>query len=98
DEQCAADPNHIQFIYGERAVSRADAKRRIDAVVRGLIAIGVRPGDRVGVLMSARPTAVVVVAALNRLRAIAVMLRPGGDTVREAALGGATMVICEPER
>jgi putative long chain acyl-CoA synthase len=98
DEQCAKSPDVVQFMYGERAVTRANAKARIDAVVRGLIDIGVRPGDRVGVLMSARPSAVVAIAALNRLGAIAVMLRPGGETAREVALGGAGIVVCDPER
>jgi putative long chain acyl-CoA synthase len=98
DEQCAKAPDHIQVLYGERAVTRAAAKARIDAVVRGLIHLGVRPGDRVGVLMSARPSSIAAIAALNRLGAIAVMLRPDGEPAREAVLGGVGIVVCDPER
>jgi putative long chain acyl-CoA synthase len=98
DEQCAKAPDEIQFLYGEQAVTRAAGKARIDAVVRSLIHSGVRPGDRVGVLIGARPSAVAVIAALNRLGAIAVMLRPGSEVAREAALGGAGVIVCDPER
>jgi len=65
-------------------------------VVRGLIIDGVRPGDRVGVLMGTRPTALALVVALNRLGAVAVLLRPDSDTVREARLGEVARVYCDP--
>ncbi|HEY3019384.1 MAG TPA: AMP-binding protein, partial [Solirubrobacteraceae bacterium] len=97
DEQAAKDPDRIQFIYRERAFTRAEAKRRFDAVARGLIEIGVRRGDRVGVLMSARPSAFAAVAALNRIGALAVLLRPGAEMLREVELGEASRIICDPE-
>ena len=53
----------------------------------GLISIGVRQGEHVGVLMGTRPSALALVAALSRLGAVSVLLRPDGDTAREAALG-----------
>ncbi len=51
----------------DRAYPHAAAKSRIDAVVRGLVSVGVHQGDHVGVLMSTRPSGLSVVAALNRL-------------------------------
>jgi putative long chain acyl-CoA synthase len=88
------------FLFRGRAFSYADANRRVDAVVRGLIACGVRAGDRVGVMMTSRPSHLSVVAALSRLGAIAVLLSP--DTpddvlARALALGEAELVIVDPD-
>ncbi|MCP9983257.1 AMP-binding protein [Actinomadura madurae] len=85
------------FLYRGRPYTHAAAKHRIDAVVRGLIHIGVRRGDPVGVLMGTRPTALALVAALSRLGAVAVLLRPDGDPAAEARLGRVTRVIADPE-
>ena len=46
-----------------------------------------RQGEHVGVLMGTRPSGLSVVAALNRLGAIAVLMRPDGPVAREAELG-----------
>ncbi|HET8581648.1 MAG TPA: AMP-binding protein, partial [Jatrophihabitans sp.] len=97
DEQARHAPKDIAFLFGDRAHRQDDVKRRIDNVVRGLLSIGVRHGDRVAVLMDTRPSAFTVVAALNRLGATAVLLRPDGDVAREATLGRVTWVISDPE-
>ncbi|WP_285491791.1 alpha/beta fold hydrolase [Actinomadura sp. NBRC 104425] len=97
DEQADRAPDDVFFLYQGRAYTQAAAKRRIDAVVRGLIHIGVRQGDPVGVLMETRPTALALVAALNRLGAVAVLLRPDGDPAREAALGEVDRIIADPQ-
>src|SRR5581483_4200213 len=73
----------VFFLYEDRAYAAADFNERIDNVVRGLISIGVRQGEHVGVLMGARPSALAVTVALNRLGAVAVLLRPDGDLPRE---------------
>ena len=91
------NPDAVCFLFEGRAHTRAAAGQRIDNVVRGLISLGVHKGERVGVLMDARPSALVAVAALNRLGAVAVMLRPGADLAREAQLGLITSVIVDPE-
>src|SRR5690606_23147998 len=70
---------------------------RIDNVVRGLIRIGVRRGSHVGVLMDTRPSALGIVAALNRLGAVAVLLRPDGPLEREIELGRVGRIIADPE-
>ena len=97
DEQAARDGEQIAFLFGDRAYRQHDLKSRVDNVVRGLIEIGVRHGDRIGVLMSTRPSAFTVVAAVSRLGATAVLLRPDGDVAREVALGAVTTVVSDPE-
>ncbi|CNG66043.1 Possible long-chain acyl-CoA synthase [Mycobacterium tuberculosis] len=97
DEQARHRPGEVFFLYRGRAHTHDAAKRRVDAVVRGLIHIGVRQGDAVGVLMATRPTALALVAALSRLGAVAVLLRPDGDPAAEARLGAVTRVIADPE-
>ncbi|MEU8798625.1 AMP-binding protein [Spirillospora sp. NPDC048819] len=97
DEQAGRRPGEVFFLYEGRAHTHDAAKRRVDAVVRGLIHIGVRRGDAVGVLMGTRPTALALVAALSRLGAVAVLLRPDGDPAAEARLSGVTRVIADPE-
>jgi putative long chain acyl-CoA synthase len=86
------------FLYEDRAYSALEVNQRIDNIVRGLISIGVRQGEHVGVLMGSRPSALALVTALNRLGAVAVMLRPDGNTAREASLGAARRIIADPER
>ena len=97
DEQARKAPNDVVFLFGDRAYRQRDVKARVDAVVKGLVSVGIRHGDRVGVLMDSRPSAFSVVASLSRLGATAVLLRPDGDLAREAALGGVTWVISDPE-
>ncbi|TDB91052.1 AMP-binding protein [Actinomadura sp. 7K534] len=97
DEQARRRPDEVFFLYHGRGHTHDAAKRRIDAVVRGLVHIGVRRGDAVGVLMGTRPTALALVAALSRLGAVAVLLRPDGDPDAEARLGRVTRVIADPE-
>ena len=97
DEQARKAPEDVLFLFGDRAFRQREAKARIDAVVKGLIGVGVRHGDRVGVLMDSRPSAFTIVAALSRLGATAVLLRPDGDPPREADLGQVTWMISDPE-
>ena len=98
DEQARRHGDGVFFLFEDRAHTHRAAKERIDNVVAGLLHLGVRQGEHVGVLMATRPSALVVVAALNRLGAVAVLLRPDGDTEREARLGRITRVITDPER
>ena len=71
---------------------------RIDNIVRGLISIGVRQGEHVGVLMRARPSALALTIALNRLGAVAVLMRPDGELQREVDLGQVRRIVADPER
>ncbi|MFZ0040378.1 MAG: AMP-binding protein, partial [Solirubrobacteraceae bacterium] len=91
-------PDDLFFLFEDRAHSAREVNERIDNVVRGLISIGVRQGEHVGVLMGPRPSALAVVVALSRLGAVAVLLRPDGETDREARMGQVTRIIADPER
>ena len=97
DEQAGKNPERCSFLWEDRAYTQAQVKHRIDSVVRGLISLGVRQGEHVGVLMGPRPSALAVVAALNRLGAVAVLLRPDGPIAREAELGQVNRIIADPE-
>ncbi len=98
DEQAEDHPEQVFFLFEDRAHTHAAAKHRIDSIVRGLISVGVHQGEHVGVLMEPRPTALTVVAALNRLGAVAVLLRPDGAVEREAELGEIARVVADPEQ
>ena len=89
--------DEVSFLYAGRAYTRAETNERMDNVVAGLLSLGVRKGERVGVLMGARPSALAAVAALNRIGAVAVLLRPGSDVTREAELGQVTSVLTDPD-
>jgi putative long chain acyl-CoA synthase len=97
DEQAQRAPEGICFLFGDRAHRYDAVKHRVDSVVRGLLEIGVLPGQRVGVLMSTRPSGFTTIAALSRLGATSVLLRPGADIGREARLGAIDTVIVDPE-
>ncbi len=98
DEQGEDAPDNVAMLFGDRSHTFKAVNERIDNVVRGLISVGVRRGEAVGVLMSTRPSALSVVAALNRLGAVAVLMRPDGDVALEARLAGIRRVIAEPEQ
>ncbi len=97
DEAAHSRPDDINFLFEGRGYTHQAAKQRIDNVVRGLIALGVHRGDHVGVLMATRPSTLTATAALNRLGAVAVLLRPGESTAREVKLGRVRRVIADPE-
>ncbi len=97
DEAADDAPDAEFFLFEDRAYDRVAVKRRIDNVVRGLLSLGVRQGEHVGVLMSTRPSGLSVVAALNRLGAVAVLMRPDGLVEREAELGQVTRIVADPE-
>jgi putative long chain acyl-CoA synthase len=99
-EKARAIGDRTFFLFHGRAFSYADANRRVDAVVRGLLACGITAGDRVAVMMTSRPSHLSVVAAINRLGAIAVLLSP--ETPDELlpgalALGEAELLIVDPD-
>lgn len=97
DEQAQAAPEDTVFIFDGRGHTYAAANERIDNVVRGLIKIGVRRGAHVGVLMDTRPSALGVIAALSRIGAVAVLLRPDGSLRREVQLGRVRRIVADPE-
>lgn len=83
-ENAAKNGEQTFFMWKGRAFSYREADARVTSVARGLLASGVRPGDRVGVYMSTRPSLLSAATALNRVGAVAVLLSPSLD-VRELA-------------
>ncbi len=98
EERRRRAPDDVFFLYLDRAYDARDVGERIDNVVKGLISIGVRQGEHVGVLMGGRPSALALVVAISRLGAVAVLMRPDGDLAREARLGQVERIIADPER
>src|ERR1700744_3998913 len=95
-EQAHDAPNGEFLLFDGRVHTYEAVNRRIDNVVRGLIAVGVRQGEHVGVLMETRPSALVAIAALSRLGAVAVLLKPDVDLAAAVRHGGVTEIITDP--
>jgi putative long chain acyl-CoA synthase len=96
DEQAHDVPQGEFLLFDGRVHTYEAVNRRINNVVRGLIEVGVRQGDRVGILMETRPSALVAIAALSRLGAVAVVMRPDADLAETVRLGGATEILTDP--
>jgi putative long chain acyl-CoA synthase len=96
DEQANDAPQGEFLLFDGRVHTYEAVNRRINNVVRGLIEVGVRQGDRVGVLMETRPSALVAIAALSRLGAVAVVMRPDADLATTVRLGGVTEIVTDP--
>jgi len=97
EEQARRAPDGVLFLFEDRAHTHAAVGTRIDNIVRGLISVGVRQGQHIGVLMEPRPSSLSVVAALSRLGAVVVLMRPDGALRREAELGQIERIVCDPE-
>jgi len=98
EERRRRAPDDVFFLFEDRAFTARDFNQRIDNVVRGLIDIGVRQGEHVGVLMGPRPSAVALAMAISRVGAVSVLMRPDGDIKREAELGQVERIVADPER
>lgn len=96
EEQAHDAPRGEFLLFDGRVHTYENVNRRINNVVRGLIEVGVRQGDRVGVLMETRPSALVAIAALSRLGAVAVVMRPDADLTASVRLGGVTELLTDP--
>lgn len=97
DEQAKRAPDGECFLFDDRVHTNAAVRTRIDNVVRGLIKVGVRQGDHVGVMMETRPSALVAIAALSRLGAVAVLLPQVDDPSEEVRLGEVAEIIVDPQ-
>jgi len=99
-ERAAKSPDAVFFLWHDRAFSYRVADQRVTNVAKGLYACGVRPGDRVGVVMRSRPSFLSAVTALSRLGAVPVLAPPeAADADLSAALAeaGARFVVSDPE-
>jgi putative long chain acyl-CoA synthase len=95
-EQADDAPQGEFLLFDGRVHTYEAVNRRIDNVVRGLIDVGVRQGDHVGVLMETRPSALVAIAALSRLGAVAVLMQPDVDLAAAVRIGGVSEIITDP--
>jgi len=99
-DQARQIPERTFFLWKDRAFTYADANRRVDAVARGLMQCGVRPGMRVAVIMDSRPSHLSAVTALSRIGAVAVLIAPAtpeGALGRALDVGESELVIADPE-
>ena len=98
-EQAQAIPDATFFLYQGRAFTYKEANQRVDHVVKGLVHCGVSRGAKVGVLMETRPSYLSIVAALNRLGAVAVLLSPDSTRVtleQAVALSDMQFLVTDP--
>jgi putative long chain acyl-CoA synthase len=99
-EQAEEIPDNTFFLWKSRAFSYRDADTRVNHVVRGLIECGIRPGDRIGVIMIARPSYLSLVTAINRIGAVSVLISPAlsNDQLESALLQSSTKyLITDPQ-
>lgn len=96
DEQAHDAPQGEFLLFDGRVHTYEAVNRRINNVVRGLIEVGVRQGDRVGVLMATRPSALVAIAALSRLGGVAVLMREDVDLAAQVRLGAVSEILTDP--
>lgn len=100
EEQAAAIPDRTFFLWKGRAFAYADSNKRVNNIVRGLIACGVLPTQRVGVLMHGRPTYLSLLVAINRIGAVAVLTDPSApESVLVDALAASevAVLVVDPE-
>jgi len=96
-EQVNSAPDEECFLFEDRVHTNAAVDRRIDEAVRVLIAVGVRQGAHIGVLMDTSPSAVVAIAALSRLGAVAVLLPPDDDLAAAVQLCEVADIVTDPQ-
>ncbi|MDT5175792.1 MAG: putative long chain acyl-CoA synthase, partial [Mycobacterium sp.] len=96
EEQAHDAPKGEFLLFDGRVHTYEAVNRRINNVVRGLIEVGVRQGDRVGILMETRPSALVAIAALSRLGGVAVLMREDVDLADQVRLGGVSEILTDP--
>jgi len=92
-------PRRDYIIYGEQRLTRGQVWAQINALAAGLQQLGVQPGDRIAVLLPARPEAFYPIFLPGRIGAVIVPLNPLwhraeiGHALRDA---GVRVVITQP--
>lgn len=100
EEKARKNPHGAWFIYDSRGQSYSEANLRVDNVVKGLIACGVRPGQHVGVLMNNRPSYLSLVTAVSRLGAVSVLFSPDSHRAslhRALELAPVDVLVADPD-
>jgi putative long chain acyl-CoA synthase len=96
-EAAETDPSAICLLYRGRAYSRSEIDHQVDDLVLRLLHAGVRRGEHVGVLTESGSALLSTSAALSRIGAVAVLLRPGGRVAEELRTGRARRVLVDAE-
>ena len=99
-EQAAAIPDATFFLWKGRAFTYAQADERVQSVAKGLWMMGVRPGDRVGIVMANRPTFLSLVTACSRIGAVATLFNAearGTSLSQAIEAAEPAWVIADPE-
>jgi len=84
------------FLFENRVLTHSQVDARTNNVVAGLVECGIRPGQHIGVLMDTRPSALVVIAALSRLGAVAVLLAADADVREMMLLADSSVIVTDP--
>lgn len=85
-EQTARTPDATAVVFGDRRWSYAELDAAADRVARELIALGSRPGDRIGIAMDRSPETVAVILGVMKAGAVTVPLDVGYPVDRLAAM------------
>src|SRR3989475_8019174 len=75
DEAARARPDADAVIVRDQRLTYGALRARADELARALLAVGVRKGDRVAVLLPNRPEWLVAALAIRKLRAITLRVR-----------------------
>lgn len=59
------------IVWGERRITYAEWRDQADQFARGLLSLGIKPGDRVGLLAANRPEWLIAAFAINKIGATA---------------------------
>ena len=89
------------FLFRGRAFTYEQANTRVTNVTKGLWRCGVRPGQRVGVVMAPRPSLLSTTTALSRLCAVSVVTPPDAPASALAEAFdrlGVRVIVTDPER
>jgi len=100
EERARELPDRTFFVWQDRAFTYQVANQRVDNIVRGFLQCGVKPGDRVAMVMGVRPSYLSAAVALSRLGAVAVLISPNTSDdglARALRAGEAKFALSDPE-
>lgn len=76
-DQARAIPDSDFFLWGERAFTYKEADNRVNQTIHAFRALGIKPRDKIGVMLDNHPDYLTACVALNRMGAIAVLFNAG---------------------
>lgn len=76
-DQARAIPDSDFFLWGERSFTYKEADNRVNQTIHAFRALGIKPRDKVGVMLENHPDYLTACVALNRMGAVAVLFNAG---------------------